>query len=68
MTDDALPPLMTVDEAAVFLQVPKSWIYERTRTGAIPTRKLGRHVRIPSAELRAWLDLHTVVERKTSDG
>ena len=49
--------LLTVQEAAEYLRVPISWVYERTRTRAIPIRKLGRHVRIPRSELLEWIDL-----------
>ena len=52
------PELMTVQEAASYLRVPVSWVYERTRTRALPVRKLGRHVRIPRGELLDWVDRH----------
>ena len=48
--------LLTVREAADYLKVPVSWIYQRTRTRAIPVRKLGGHVRIPRGELLAWIE------------
>jgi len=39
--------LLTVDQLAKILNVPKSWIYERTRQGqtAIPHIKIGAYVR-----------------------
>ena len=39
--------LVTVDELARILNVPKTWIYERTRQGqeAIPFIRLGAYVR-----------------------
>ena len=52
--------LLTVQEAADYLRVPQSWVYERTRTGAIPVRKIGHLVRIPRIELMTWLDDQTV--------
>jgi excisionase family DNA binding protein len=55
-TSIKMADLLTVDEAATFLKVPKSWLYARTRTGEIPIRKLGRHVRIPADELQDWVD------------
>ena len=48
--------LMTVGEVADFLCVPKSWVYERTRSLGIPCRRIGRLVRIPRAELLTWID------------
>ena len=44
--------LLTIEEAAAFLKVPKSWIYERTRKGTIPHVKLGKYLRFPVGELR----------------
>ncbi len=48
--------LLTVEETADLLRVPCSWVYERTRVGAIPMRKIGRLVRIPRDELLTWID------------
>ena len=46
--------LLTVDEAARFLRVKASWIYERTRTNEIPHIKLGKYLRFEEEELQAW--------------
>lgn len=45
--------LMTVEELSQILQVPKSWIYERTRQGqeAIPHIRLGAYVRFDPEEV-----------------
>ncbi len=52
-----LDDLLTVEEAASYLKVPVSWIYERTRRGAIPMRRIGpRHIRIPRNEFLAWVE------------
>ena len=48
--------LWTPQEAASYLKVPVSWIYERTRNRAIPVRKIGRHVRIPAEEFIGWIE------------
>jgi excisionase family DNA binding protein len=56
MTETTQDALLTVHEAAEYLRVPVSWVYERTRTRAIPVRKLGHHVRIPRSELVAWVE------------
>lgn len=39
--------LLTVEELAVVLKVPKSWVHSKTRKGqtAIPFLKVGRHLR-----------------------
>lgn len=51
-----LTDLLTVDDVAAYLKVPKSWVYERTRTCQIPVRKLGCHVRIPRSALLSWIE------------
>jgi excisionase family DNA binding protein len=56
MVDD----LLTAKEAAAYLRVPISWIYERSRTGAIPVRKIGHHIRIPRTEFLVWIDKQSV--------
>ena len=47
--------LLTLEETAALLKVPKSWIYERTRKGAIPHLKLGKYLRFPLADLLLWV-------------
>ena len=37
--------LLTAPEVASMLGVPKSWVYERSRQGLIPTVELGRYRR-----------------------
>jgi len=50
--------LLTVEDVAAFLRVPKSWVYERTRRrGAdrLPFIKLGKYVRFEEQSLRQYL-------------
>lgn len=50
--------LMTIDELSEKLQIPKSWIYERTRTGEIPTvPNLGKYKRFDPDVISKWLSL-----------
>jgi len=51
--------LLTIDEIAALLKVPKSWIYERTRRrGAerLPYIKLGKYLRFEESGIRAYLN------------
>ena len=52
--------LITVDELSQILNVPKSWIYERTRQGqaAIPFVKLGAYVRFDPEEVIQFFKSH----------
>ena len=45
---------LTIDEAAALIRIPKSWLYERTRTNTIPHLKLGKYLRFDRNELLAW--------------
>lgn len=47
--------LLTAEEVADFLQVPKSWVYEAAREGRIPHIRLGRYVRFDQADIEQWL-------------
>ena len=48
--------LLTVGELAEALQVPKSWIYTRTRVNAIPCVRLGKYVRFRLDSVIAHLE------------
>lgn len=54
--DDAL---LTVQDAARFLNVTVSWIYEHVRDGAedrLPVVKLGKYLRFDQRDLRDYID------------
>ncbi len=49
---------LTVDELARELQVPKSWVYSRTRIKGpdqIPHLRCGKYCRFDFEEVLAWL-------------
>ena len=51
--------LLSVDELSETLNVPKSWVYSRTReTGkdAIPRLMVGKYVRFRLSEVLEWLE------------
>jgi excisionase family DNA binding protein len=50
--------LATVSQIAEFLQVPNSWVYERTRRRGverIPHFKLGKYLRFSRCEVLEWV-------------
>ena len=54
--DDAL---LTVQDAARFLNVTVSWIYEHVRDGAedrLPVVRLGKYLRFDQRDLRDYID------------
>ena len=51
--------LLSVEEVAELLQVPVSWVYDRTRSrgvNRIPGFRLGKYWRFEEGEVMAWLE------------
>jgi excisionase family DNA binding protein len=51
--------LLTVEEVADVLQVPKSWVYERTRRRGLeqlPHLKVGKYLRFEECTVREFLE------------
>ncbi len=48
--------LLTAPEVADLLGVPTSWVYEKSRTGRIPTVTLGRYRRYRREAIEAWVE------------
>jgi excisionase family DNA binding protein len=48
--------LLTAAELAEHLAVPKTWILESARSGAMPCVRLGRYVRFDLADVERWLE------------
>ncbi len=60
MTTYALPlaePLMTADDVAALLAVPRSSVYEYARRlhTPLPAIRVGRHLRFHRADIERWL-------------
>ncbi len=51
--------VLTVEEAALFLGLGRSAVYEACRRGELPTRRLGRRILIPVPALLEWLGTDT---------
>ena len=50
---------LTVHDAARYLNVPVSWVYEHVRPGTedrLPAVKLGKYLRFDPRDLRAYID------------
>jgi excisionase family DNA binding protein len=47
--------LLDAGEVAELLSVPKSWVLESARSGALPCVRLGRYVRFDRGDVEAWL-------------
>lgn len=56
MTDSTRQPmLMRVSEVAQELRLARSFVYELIQSGQLPAVRIGRSIRVPRAELEAWV-------------
>lgn len=47
--------LLRPDQAAWYLNVKESWVYEAVRSRRLPCRRVGRHIRFTRQMLDEWL-------------
>ena len=59
-TPDAVPRLMTAQEVAEMLRVPRSTVYELARSRRIPFIKVGRRTLFAQHTLLEWISTQTV--------
>lgn len=55
MSELSPPAVMTVDEAAAYLRIPRSTLYDAIRAGQVPFLRIGRRYRISRVALAASL-------------
>lgn len=53
--DSLDPEVLTVPEAAEFLKIGRTQLYDAISRGEIPHRKIGRSIRLSRGALVAWL-------------
>jgi excisionase family DNA binding protein len=47
--------ILTVDDVARFLRVPKSTVYKLARGGELPASRIGKHWRFLRHEIHEWM-------------
>jgi excisionase family DNA binding protein len=52
---DMTQSLLTAEQVAKLLGVPRSWVYEQSRAVRLPTLQLGRYRRYRREAIDAWL-------------
>lgn len=50
--------LLTADEVAAKLQVPRTWVYRAAREGDLPSVSCGRYRRFEMTDVERWIDEH----------
>lgn len=63
MTED-LPVVMTADEVAEYLRIPRSSVYKLAQEGRIPCQKAGRRWRFHRVAIAQWLSNTVNVEEE----
>lgn len=48
--------VLTIDELAEYLKIPKSTLYKLVQDGKIPGQKIGRHWRFSKEVIDRWLE------------
>jgi len=54
--DDKPGDVLTIEELAGYLKIPKSTLYKLVREGKIPAQKVGRHWRFRKRAIDRWLE------------
>ena len=55
MMDKLAGDVLTIDELAEYLKIPKSTLYKLVREGSVPCKKVGKHWRFHKDAIDAWL-------------
>ena len=56
MSNDNFPDIMTIPQAAKYLQIGISKAYEMSHWDGFPAIRIGRQVRVPKQALLEWLE------------
>jgi len=51
--------ILTIEELASYLKIPKSTLYKLVREGKVPSQKIGRHWRFRKQAIDNWLEHRT---------
>ncbi|MFN8150802.1 MAG: helix-turn-helix domain-containing protein [Solirubrobacterales bacterium] len=50
--------LLTAEEVAALLQVPRTWVYRAAREGDLPSIICGRYRRFDETDVERWIEAH----------
>jgi excisionase family DNA binding protein len=54
--DEKPGDVLTIEELASYLKIPKSTLYKLVREGKVPSQKVGRHWRFRKEAIDRWLE------------
>jgi excisionase family DNA binding protein len=58
--------LLTAEDVASMLGVPKAWVYAASRRGELPTVRLGRYRRYRREAVEAWIEQQEQDQRRVA--
>ena len=53
------PDLLSIFQVCQELRMGKSWVYQRIRSGEIPSVKLGHNIKVRREDLESYLEAHS---------
>ena len=65
--DNPSSDILTVDEAAELLKIPRSSVYKLAQEGKLPAQKVGRHWRFHRITLLRWISGTIKFDGKKND-
>ena len=60
--------IMTVEELAKYLRVPRSTVYRLAQRGRVPSQKVGRHWRFRKEAIDRWLEAAATAPGEPAEG
>jgi excisionase family DNA binding protein len=60
--------VLTIDELAAYLKIPKSTVYKLAQEGKLPAQKVGRHWRFNRNAIDRWLERGPIDPSKKARG
>jgi len=60
--------VLTIEELAAYLKIPKSTLYKLARDGSVPCQKVGKHWRFHKSAIDEWLRERPLGEEGRSSG
>jgi len=57
--------ILTIEELALYLKIPKSTLYKLVRDGSLPSKKVGKHWRFHKDAIDAWLKQEPGTKKQT---
>jgi len=60
--DEETGYVLTIEELAAYLKIPKSTLYKLVREGKIPSQKIGRHWRFRKVAIDSWLEENRAIK------